>query len=139
MVLSFILGVVSDRLVYRPLMKAPGTTIVLATVGFSYLLKGIARYIWGGKGEYISIKAIVDPAPLFLWGIPILPQQLIVFGAAVAFMLAFAAFFRFTRAGKMMQATRRARSRPSWSAFGCSGSTHGPGAPGPPWRGRPPC
>jgi branched-chain amino acid transport system permease protein len=104
-VLSFILGIASDRLVYRPLMKAPGTTIVLATVGFSYLLKGIARYIWGGKGEYTSIKAIVDPAPVFLWGMPILPQQLVVFGAAIAFMVAFAAFFRFTKAGKMMQAT----------------------------------
>ena len=32
-VLSFLLGVLSDRAVYRPLMKAPGTTIVLATVG----------------------------------------------------------------------------------------------------------
>lgn len=104
-ILSFVLGVISDRAVYRPLMKAPGMTIVLATVGFSYLLKGISRYLWGGKGEYISIKAIVDPAPLFLWGMPILPQQLVVFGAAVLFMLAFVAFFRFTKAGKMMQAT----------------------------------
>src|SRR6476620_867642 len=43
-VMSVIRGVISDRVVYRPLMKAPGTTVVLATVGFSYLLKGIARY-----------------------------------------------------------------------------------------------
>jgi branched-chain amino acid transport system permease protein len=103
--LSFVLGVISDRAVYRPLMKAPGTTIVLATVGFSYLLKGISRYIWGGKGEYLSIKAIVDPAPIFLWGMPLLPQQLVVLGAAILCMLAFVAFFRWTTAGQMMQAT----------------------------------
>jgi branched-chain amino acid transport system permease protein len=35
----------------------------------------------------------------------LLPQQLIVLGGALAVMLIFAAFFRFTRAGKMMQAT----------------------------------
>lgn len=104
-VLSFLLGVLSDRAVYRPLMKAPGTTIVLATVGFSYLLKGIARFFWGGKGEYLSIKAIVDPTPLFIWGMPVLPQQLVVLGGALICMTAFIAFFRWTLAGKMMQAT----------------------------------
>jgi branched-chain amino acid transport system permease protein len=103
--LSFLLGVISDRLVYRPLIRAPGLTMVLATVGFSYLLKGIGRFFWGGKGEYLSIPAIIDPAPIFFHGIPILPQQLIVLGAAVAFMLAFAVFFSRTRAGKIMQAT----------------------------------
>lgn len=103
--LTFLLGIVSDRVVYRPLMRAPGLTMVLATVGFSYLLKGIGRYFWGGKGEYLSIPAIVDPAPLFIWGMPILPQQLVVLGAAILFMLAFAIFFRRTRAGKVMQAT----------------------------------
>lgn len=103
--LTFILGVVSDRLVYRSLIKAPGLTMVLATVGFSYMLKGIGRYFWGGKGEYLSIPAIVDPAPIFVGGVPILPQQLIVLAAAVAFMLAFAVFFSRTQAGKIMQAT----------------------------------
>lgn len=104
-ILSLCLGVVSDRLVYRPLIKAPALTMVLATVGFSYLLKGIGRFFWGGKGEYLSIPAFIDPAPIFINDIPILPQQLIVLGAAVAFMLAFGAFFSRTQAGKIMQAT----------------------------------
>ncbi|NDH52270.1 MAG: branched-chain amino acid ABC transporter permease [Betaproteobacteria bacterium] len=103
--LSFCLGVICDRVVFRPLMNAPGTTLVLATVGLSYLLKGVGRYIWGGKGEYISIKAIVDPAPFLVWGMPVLPQQLIVFAAAMLCMMGFLAFFRWTIAGKMMQAT----------------------------------
>ncbi|MGF1651526.1 MAG: branched-chain amino acid ABC transporter permease [Hyphomicrobiaceae bacterium] len=103
--LSFLLGVVSDRVVYRPLIRAAGLTMVLATVGFSYLLKGIGRYFWGGQGEYLSIPPIVDPAPLFVYGIPILPQQLIVLAAAICFMIAFAIFFSRTRAGKIMQAT----------------------------------
>ncbi len=103
--LTFLLGVVSDRLVYRPLIQAPGLTIMLATVGFSYLLKGIGRFFWGGKGEYISIPAIIDPAPIFLHGIPILPQQLIVLAGAVSLMAIFGLFFRYTTVGKMMEAT----------------------------------
>jgi branched-chain amino acid transport system permease protein len=103
--LSFALGVASDRLVYRPLIKAPGLSMVLATVGFSYLLKGIGRFFWGGQGEYLSIPPIIDPAPIFIGGVVILPQQLVVLGAAVAMMIGFAIFFRRSLAGKMMQAT----------------------------------
>ncbi len=103
--LTFALGVISDRVVYRPLIRAPGLTLVLATVGFSYLLKGIGRFFWGGKGEYLSIPAIVDPAPIFVSGIPILPQQLVVLASAVALMAVFGLFFRYSMAGKMMEAT----------------------------------
>lgn len=103
--LSFLLGVISDQLVYRRLIKASGLTMVLATVGFSYLLKGIGRFFWGGKGEYLSIPPIVDPAPIFIGSIPVFPQQLIVLGGAIVLMLALALVFRFTLAGKMMQAT----------------------------------
>jgi branched-chain amino acid transport system permease protein len=104
-ILTFLLGVVSDRLVYRPLIKASGLTMVLATVGFSYLLKGIARFFWGGQGEYLSIPPIVDPAPMSVLGVPVFPQQAIVFGGAILLMILFALVFRFTLAGKMMQAT----------------------------------
>ena len=103
--LTFILGVISDRVVYRPLIRAPGLTLVLATVGFSYLLKGVGRFFWGGQGEYLSIPAIIDPAPIFVSGIPILPQQLVVLAGAVALMIVFGLFFRFSTAGKMMEAT----------------------------------
>lgn len=103
--LTFLLGAASDRFVYRPLMHAPATAIVLATVGFSYLLKGVARFFWGGKGEYISVPPIVDPAPIFIHGMPLLPQQLIVLLAAVVLMIGFGVFFRYTTAGKIMEAT----------------------------------
>jgi branched-chain amino acid transport system permease protein len=102
---TFVLGIVSDRVVYRPLIHAPGLTMVLATVGFSFLLKGIGRLIWGGRGEYTSFPPIVDPSPIFLAGMPILPQQLVVLGSAVICMILLAAFFRNTIAGKAMQAT----------------------------------
>ena len=108
--LTFLVGVISDRAVYRPLMLAPGLTLVLATVGFSYLLKGIGRFFWGGKGEYLSIPAIVDPAPIFIGNIPILPQQLIVLGSAIVLIAAFGLFFRFTTVGKMMEATAQNRT-----------------------------
>jgi len=101
---SLLLGIACDRLVYRPLQRAAGLTMVLATVGVSYVLRGIARFFWGGQGEYLTIPPILDPAPIFFHGIPLLPQQLVVMAAAFAIMLAFALVFRFTTFGRTMQA-----------------------------------
>ena len=63
---ALLLGMLCDRLVFRPLMDAPVLTVVLGTVGLSYLLKGVGRYIWGGKGEYLTIPPIIDPARVLL-------------------------------------------------------------------------
>jgi len=86
---GFVLGVLSDRAVYRPLIKAPPLTMVLATVGFSFLLKGIARYFWGSMegGDYVAFPAAMDPSPIPIGSIMVFPQQLLIL------------------AGKMMQAT----------------------------------
>ena len=104
-VATFALGVLSDRAVYRPLIKAPPLTMVLATVGFSFLLKGIGRYFWGGQGEVVPFPPLASPAPIYLGGIPMFPQQLVVLGGAVFCMALLTVFFRATRAGKTMQAT----------------------------------
>jgi branched-chain amino acid transport system permease protein len=101
---TFLLGILTDRLVYRRLTSAHSTSLVLATVGLSFLLKGISRAIWGGRGEYLTIPPLLDPAPIFLAGIPVLPQQLVILFASLASLAAFLLFFRLTRAGKMMQA-----------------------------------
>jgi len=102
---SFALGLVTDRAVYRPLINAPPLTMVMATVGFSFLLKGIGRFLWGGQGEVVPFPSPVSPAPVFIFEIPVFPQQLLVIGSAVVCMLLLGAFFHFTRAGKSMQAT----------------------------------
>jgi branched-chain amino acid transport system permease protein len=103
-VATFVLGAATDCLVYRRLEHSHETTLVLATVGLSFMLKGVSRFLWGGRGEYLTIPPIVDPAPIFVFGIPLLAQQLVVLVAAIVIMVACLLFFRLTIAGKMMQA-----------------------------------
>tara|TARA_Y100000588_G_scaffold92036_1_gene99457 strand:+ start:436 stop:1317 length:882 start_codon:yes stop_codon:yes gene_type:complete len=104
---GFVLGVISDRTVYRPLIKAPPLTMVLATVGFSFLLKGIARLFWGARegGDYLAFPAALDTTPIAIGSVNVFPQQLLVLGGAAVFVVGFTIFFRMTKAGKMMQAT----------------------------------
>jgi branched-chain amino acid transport system permease protein len=111
-VATLLLGVVTERLAYRPLMRAPTVSLVLAAVGFSYVLKGAAREIWGGRGDYIPFPPLVRADPIVLGtgfgplaDVVLVPQQLVVLTGALVAMLAFAAFFNLTRAGKVLQAT----------------------------------
>ena len=102
---GFAIGVVTERIAFRPLMKADLVSLVLATVGLSFMLKGIARVIWGGKADYLSFPPLTSSDPILVGSIMIIPQQIAVLIGAMVVMVIFAAFFRLTRAGKMMQAT----------------------------------
>lgn len=102
---AFGIGILTDRIAFRPLMKTSLVSVLLATVGLSFILKGIARIVWGGKGDYIPFPPLVSPEPIMVGGIMLMSQQLVVLAGAIAVMVLFAAFFRYTRAGKFMQAT----------------------------------
>ncbi|MBI3325704.1 MAG: branched-chain amino acid ABC transporter permease [Nitrospinae bacterium] len=103
--LSLLLGVVTERVAYRPMIKASVISLVLASVGFSFVLKGIARVPWGGKGDFIPFPPVFSYDPIVFGSLLITPQHLIILTSALACMGLFAAFFRWTKLGKMMQAT----------------------------------
>jgi branched-chain amino acid transport system permease protein len=103
---AFLLGLLTYQVAFRPLIGLNNlNSILLAMVGISFILKGIARDLWGGKGDYLSFPPIASPVPMDIGGIMIMSQQLVVLGAALAVMASFWLFFRYTRAGKFMQAT----------------------------------
>lgn len=102
---TLVLGLVTERVAYRPLMRAPAISLVLAAVGFSFVLKGTARYVWGGLGDYIPFPPLVTTPAITMGSIILVPQQLVVLAGALVCMGVFTVFFTSTRAGKMLQAT----------------------------------
>jgi branched-chain amino acid transport system permease protein len=102
---GFGLGCLTDRIAFRPIAKSDVVSLVLATVGIAFVLKGLARVIWGGKGDYLAFPPITSTEPIMIGSLMVIPQQLAVLGGTAVILIVFAAFFRLTRAGKMMQAT----------------------------------
>ena len=80
-------------------------SVLLAMVAMSFILKGLARELWGGKGDYLPFPPIVSPQPILLGNIMVMSQQVVVLIAAVVIMIIFGLFFKLTRIGKFMQAT----------------------------------
>ena len=81
---SLLLGMATERIAYRPLVRASTVSLVLASVGFSFVLKGFARVTWSGKGDDIPFLPIWRFPPLQVAGLIIVPQNLVILGDALA-------------------------------------------------------
>jgi len=101
---GFAVGLAAERIAFRPVFKHGLVSVLLATIGLSFVLKGIARDVWGGLGDVLPFPPVVANDPIMLGDMIVLPQQLVALGGAIAVMVGFTLFFRLTRLGKQMQA-----------------------------------
>ncbi|MFC3725716.1 branched-chain amino acid ABC transporter permease [Neoaquamicrobium sediminum] len=93
-------------LLLRPLLKTEhAVAVLIATIGLSFLIKGLIRLTWGGRGDYLAVPPLITGPPLILFdGAIIVPlQYLVMMAGAVFIILLFALFFRFTRLGLFMR------------------------------------
>jgi branched-chain amino acid transport system permease protein len=104
-----VIGMLTERIAFRPLIRASVVSLVLATTGVSFLFKGIARQVWGGKGSDLTFPPVFAFQPLQIGDLVLTAQSLVVMAGAVATMLLFLVFFRYTLLGKMMRATAENR------------------------------
>jgi branched-chain amino acid transport system permease protein len=102
-------GVVVERVAYRPLIRASDLALIIASIAVSFAIKGLLRVWFGARGEFVSMPPIFSFEPIIFGGLFIPPQQLIVVGSGALCLAAFWVFFRFTRIGRMMQAVAEDR------------------------------
>jgi branched-chain amino acid transport system permease protein len=101
---AFVLGAAVYHGAFRPLMKSGLVSVLLAAIAVAFILKGVARAIWGGAGDYVPFPPMFEGAPLDIAGVIVLPQQLVVLVSSIVLLIGVSSFFRFTRTGKWMQA-----------------------------------
>jgi branched-chain amino acid transport system permease protein len=98
-------GMLTERLVLRPVLGQPAFTVVMITIGVGYVMRGVVTMVpgWGTETHRIPTPYADD-----VWrtgGIVIPVQQLMVIAMTAALCAALYLFFRFTRVGVAMQAT----------------------------------
>ena len=100
-----VVGMLTERLVLRPVLGHPSFTVVMITIGVGYVMRGVVTMVpgWGTDTHQIPTPYVDD-----VWrvGGVILPvQQLMVIVMTAALCGVLYLFFRFTRIGVAMQAT----------------------------------
>jgi len=104
LVMGAILGLLVERLVLRPLIGEPVLTVIMVTVGLSFLLRGLVGLIWGT--DTVVFNPAVFPAESIRIGpVIITPVYLGGFVASLILLAFFVWFFQGTRWGLAMQAT----------------------------------
>ena len=99
-----VLGIVVERLAYKPLRDAPSLNVLITAIGVSYFLQNAALLIMGSDPK--SFSSIVSlPAPTHVDGRPPLPASAaLTLRACAVLMVALVMFTTKTKMGKAMRA-----------------------------------
>jgi len=101
-VLSFVGGVALERVVIRPVERAPILTTILVTLGLFAIFNGLSGLIWG-----YTIRTFPSPfpvTPITLGGVGIGFQDLGLIGVSLVLLFLIYLFFSRTKLGLMMRA-----------------------------------
>lgn len=96
-------GIAFERFTINPLKKPTLITLILITIAVSFLLRGIAMFIWGK--DSLPLPAFSGEKPIVLWGAAVLPQTLWIIGMIIVLVGFLTYFFKFTLKGKALRAT----------------------------------
>jgi branched-chain amino acid transport system permease protein len=101
-----VLGLVTERVVLRPLINQPPITLFMATIGLTFVLEGLSQLVWGSQPHGLEL-GIPDVPIEWLsqqWNVNI--SQFDIFAAVVAGLLVavLAVFFQKTRIGRALRA-----------------------------------
>lgn len=103
MVVCALLGVLIERLAYKPLRNAARIVILITAIGVSFLLENLGIYAVGAQAK--GFPEIVDKSQYTLFGsVYIDSVQLIVLVVTVVLMLLLQYVVHYTKTGKAMRA-----------------------------------
>jgi branched-chain amino acid transport system permease protein len=98
-----LLGLVVERVAYRPLLRAPIFTVILSTVAVGQMLRSGVRAV---RGQEVSLfPAMFSTTPFDWYGVHLTWMNIGVVAVVLVVLAAFLAFFRWTRLGWAMRAT----------------------------------
>jgi branched-chain amino acid transport system permease protein len=102
MIACALVGMLIERLAYRPVRRASRLTLLIVAIGVSLLIENLAQIFFGADPKFFPQ---ILPERMFEWrGVLFTNQQILVLATAVLLMAALTLFIRRTRTGKAMRA-----------------------------------
>ena len=103
MVACAILGVVIERVAYKPLRKSTRVAALITAIGVSYLLENAMSYFFGAESRPFPSDFGTETFNLF-GDISVNGKQILIFGITVLLMALLQFIVRYTKMGKAMRA-----------------------------------
>ncbi|MDC7246077.1 MAG: branched-chain amino acid ABC transporter permease [Sphaerochaetaceae bacterium] len=103
MLFSAVLGVLIERIAYKPLRRATRLAPLLSAIGVSFILSNTAAWAWGTKSRKLDYP--FDNTPFTIGGVAITPHQILILVVVIIMMVSLKLFVDRSRIGKAMRAT----------------------------------
>ncbi|MBD5539679.1 MAG: branched-chain amino acid ABC transporter permease [Lachnospiraceae bacterium] len=103
-VVCTVLGVVIERLAYKPLRGASPLAVLITAIGVSYLLQNVALLIFGADTKAFSSIVNIPALSLFDGRLIISGETIVTIAACIVIMIALTTFIKHTKAGRAMLA-----------------------------------
>ena len=102
-----ILGIVIEKVAYKPLRGASPLAVLITAIGVSYLLQSLAQIIFGSAPKMVTVY---DFGTIKFFGTTVLVSSLVTLGGTVVVMAALTLFVKYTRLGRAMIAVSEDKS-----------------------------
>jgi branched-chain amino acid transport system permease protein len=104
MVVCTILGMVIERLAYKPLRQAPALAVLITAIGVSYFLQNAAQLLWSSNPKVFTSVVPTGAVQLFGGQLQISYTTIVTIVACVVIMVGLTLFTSRTKIGKAMRA-----------------------------------
>ena len=105
-VICTVLGVVMEKVAYKPLRGASPLAVLITAIGVSYLLQSIAQLVFGSKSRAISLGNF---GAVKIGSVEINMATIITLAVAAVIMLVLQLFVKYTKTGRAMIAVSEDR------------------------------
>jgi branched-chain amino acid transport system permease protein len=106
MVLMILVGMATERFVLRPLVNQHEITLLMATIGLTFVIEGLAQLVWGVDVRRLDLGIPDVPMPWLADNTGMLISQVDLFAAVIAGALVatLALVFSRTKVGRALRA-----------------------------------
>lgn len=104
MIFCMLLGIVVEKLAYKPLRGASPLAVLITAIGVSYLLQSISQMVFGSAPKFVTIAAKlgIDGKMLNIGGLAISYSTIITLACSVIVMVALSLFVKYSKTGRAM-------------------------------------
>lgn len=107
MIVSAIVGIIIEKVAYRPLRKSPRITLLITAIGVSLFLQNIVRYIVGPAPK--SFPQLIEVRKINIFGVQLTNIQLLTLGISLGLVILLQVLVYKTKSGKAMRAASQDR------------------------------
>ncbi len=98
-IFCILLGVLIEKVAYKPLRGASPLAVLITAIGVSYLLQSLAQIIFGSANKMVTVY---DFGSINVFGVNMQVSALVTLASTIVVMVALTLFVKCTRIGRAM-------------------------------------